>query len=287
MRWSQPGGKRVIQMSLGPHHSAALTQKGEVYTWGQAGRLVSERVKRDSASDLGTFSCPGGPLGPCFSRCWSRWCWVVRVGDWYCFSWWNMMLKFYSKDASNISIVLSEECWDAHACGLGRRTNFGVPWGFPTFWNFDSKQWLEFWLEASQGNAATSCGSLEPRVCGPDLLWPQSLLCGHGFGWCLGLGQFQARGVWFGKDLEGCEMIRAVVVLDAYRLVISRLLRDWWPPEQDLWAYGAKRLSQRAHDDQGRNHILGWTNLWNRKWKVHVSSQPRNDGTKLECFDRC
>lgn len=24
-------------MSLGPHHSAALTQKGEVYTWGQAG----------------------------------------------------------------------------------------------------------------------------------------------------------------------------------------------------------------------------------------------------------
>eukprot|EP00435_Cladocopium_sp_Y103_P053240 s468_g17.t1 len=32
-------GKRVIQVSLGPHHSAALTQKGEIYTWGQAGRL--------------------------------------------------------------------------------------------------------------------------------------------------------------------------------------------------------------------------------------------------------
>ncbi len=61
--------------------------------------------------------------------------------------------------------------------------------------------------------------------------------------------------MWFGRHLEGCEMIRAVVVLDAYRLVISRLLRDW-PPEQDLWAYGAKRLSQRAHDDQGLNHIL-------------------------------
>eukprot|EP00438_Fugacium_kawagutii_P015615 Skav212786 [mRNA] locus=scaffold159:364878:367318:- [translate_table: standard] len=29
-------GKRVIQVALGPHHSAALTQKGEVYTWGQA-----------------------------------------------------------------------------------------------------------------------------------------------------------------------------------------------------------------------------------------------------------
>ncbi|CAK8993706.1 E3 ubiquitin-protein ligase HERC2 (HECT domain and RCC1-like domain-containing protein 2) (HECT-type E3 ubiquitin transferase HERC2) [Durusdinium trenchii] len=32
-------GQRVTQVSLGPHHSAALTQKGEVYTWGQAGRL--------------------------------------------------------------------------------------------------------------------------------------------------------------------------------------------------------------------------------------------------------
>eukprot|EP00931_Biecheleriopsis_adriatica_P018476 TRINITY_DN12943_c0_g1_i1.p1 TRINITY_DN12943_c0_g1~~TRINITY_DN12943_c0_g1_i1.p1 ORF type:complete len:719 (-),score=181.78 TRINITY_DN12943_c0_g1_i1:57-2213(-) len=32
-------GKRMIQVSLGPHHSAALTQKGEVFTWGQAGRL--------------------------------------------------------------------------------------------------------------------------------------------------------------------------------------------------------------------------------------------------------
>lgn len=28
-------GQRVTQVSLGPHHSAALTQKGEVYTWGQ------------------------------------------------------------------------------------------------------------------------------------------------------------------------------------------------------------------------------------------------------------
>lgn len=32
-------GKKLVQVSLGPHHSAALTQKGEVYTWGQAGRL--------------------------------------------------------------------------------------------------------------------------------------------------------------------------------------------------------------------------------------------------------
>ncbi|CAJ1363488.1 unnamed protein product [Effrenium voratum] len=32
-------GRRVVQVSLGPHHSAALTQKGEVFTWGQAGRL--------------------------------------------------------------------------------------------------------------------------------------------------------------------------------------------------------------------------------------------------------
>jgi len=32
-------GKKVIQVSLGPHHSAALTSKGEVFTWGQAGRL--------------------------------------------------------------------------------------------------------------------------------------------------------------------------------------------------------------------------------------------------------
>lgn len=31
--------KKLVQASLGPHHSAALTQKGEVYTWGQAGRL--------------------------------------------------------------------------------------------------------------------------------------------------------------------------------------------------------------------------------------------------------
>lgn len=31
--------KKLVQVSLGPHHSAALTQKGEVYTWGQAGRL--------------------------------------------------------------------------------------------------------------------------------------------------------------------------------------------------------------------------------------------------------
>lgn len=31
--------KRLVQVSLGPHHSAALTHKGEVYTWGQAGRL--------------------------------------------------------------------------------------------------------------------------------------------------------------------------------------------------------------------------------------------------------
>lgn len=45
-----------------------------------------------------------------------------------------------------------------------------------------------------------------------------------------------------------------------YRLFISRLLRDWCgPPEQDLWSYGAKRLSQRAHDDQGQNQILGRT----------------------------
>jgi len=32
-------GKKLVQVSLGPHHSAALTPKGEVYTWGQAGRL--------------------------------------------------------------------------------------------------------------------------------------------------------------------------------------------------------------------------------------------------------
>mmetsp|Transcript_39262 Transcript_39262/g.90715 ORF Transcript_39262/g.90715 Transcript_39262/m.90715 type:complete len:627 (-) Transcript_39262:68-1948(-) len=32
-------GKKVVQASFGPHHSAALTHKGEVYTWGQAGRL--------------------------------------------------------------------------------------------------------------------------------------------------------------------------------------------------------------------------------------------------------
>lgn len=32
-------GKRVVQVALGPHHSAALTQRGEVFTWGQAGRL--------------------------------------------------------------------------------------------------------------------------------------------------------------------------------------------------------------------------------------------------------
>mmetsp|Transcript_128960 Transcript_128960/g.248468 ORF Transcript_128960/g.248468 Transcript_128960/m.248468 type:complete len:682 (-) Transcript_128960:68-2113(-) len=32
-------GRKLVQVSLGPHHSAALTQKGEVYTWGQAGRL--------------------------------------------------------------------------------------------------------------------------------------------------------------------------------------------------------------------------------------------------------
>eukprot|EP00927_Polykrikos_kofoidii_P007640 TRINITY_DN13142_c1_g1_i2.p1 TRINITY_DN13142_c1_g1~~TRINITY_DN13142_c1_g1_i2.p1 ORF type:complete len:734 (+),score=98.06 TRINITY_DN13142_c1_g1_i2:225-2426(+) len=31
--------KRVVQVSLGPHHSAILSQKGEVFTWGQAGRL--------------------------------------------------------------------------------------------------------------------------------------------------------------------------------------------------------------------------------------------------------
>mmetsp|Transcript_127348 Transcript_127348/g.254401 ORF Transcript_127348/g.254401 Transcript_127348/m.254401 type:complete len:641 (+) Transcript_127348:55-1977(+) len=32
-------GKRLVQVCLGPHHSAALTNKGEVFTWGQAGRL--------------------------------------------------------------------------------------------------------------------------------------------------------------------------------------------------------------------------------------------------------
>lgn len=32
-------GKKLVQVALGPHHSAALTQKGEVFTWGQAGRL--------------------------------------------------------------------------------------------------------------------------------------------------------------------------------------------------------------------------------------------------------
>lgn len=32
-------GKKLVQVSLGPHHSAALTQKGEVFTWGQAERL--------------------------------------------------------------------------------------------------------------------------------------------------------------------------------------------------------------------------------------------------------
>uniref|UniRef100_A0A7S4PZY7 RCC1-like domain-containing protein n=1 Tax=Alexandrium monilatum TaxID=311494 RepID=A0A7S4PZY7_9DINO len=31
--------RKLVQVSLGPHHSAALTQKGEVFTWGQAGRL--------------------------------------------------------------------------------------------------------------------------------------------------------------------------------------------------------------------------------------------------------
>jgi len=31
--------KRFVQVCLGPHHSAALTNKGEVFTWGQAGRL--------------------------------------------------------------------------------------------------------------------------------------------------------------------------------------------------------------------------------------------------------
>eukprot|EP00397_Hematodinium_sp_SG-2012_P046200 GEMP01052119.1.p1 GENE.GEMP01052119.1~~GEMP01052119.1.p1 ORF type:complete len:372 (+),score=101.04 GEMP01052119.1:128-1243(+) len=32
-------GERVIQVSLGPHHSCALLNQGQVYTWGQAGRL--------------------------------------------------------------------------------------------------------------------------------------------------------------------------------------------------------------------------------------------------------
>eukprot|EP00929_Paragymnodinium_shiwhaense_P114655 TRINITY_DN83117_c0_g1_i1.p1 TRINITY_DN83117_c0_g1~~TRINITY_DN83117_c0_g1_i1.p1 ORF type:complete len:700 (+),score=159.05 TRINITY_DN83117_c0_g1_i1:182-2281(+) len=31
--------KKLVQVSLGPHHSAVLTSKGEVFTWGQAGRL--------------------------------------------------------------------------------------------------------------------------------------------------------------------------------------------------------------------------------------------------------
>lgn len=56
-------GKKLVQVSLGPHHSAALTQKGEVYTWGQAGRLghssqgaeVDEMVPRQVMSLSNVF----------------------------------------------------------------------------------------------------------------------------------------------------------------------------------------------------------------------------------------
>lgn len=56
-------GKRLVQASLGPHHSAALTQKGEVFTWGQAGRLghasqgaeVDEMLPRQVMALSGVF----------------------------------------------------------------------------------------------------------------------------------------------------------------------------------------------------------------------------------------
>lgn len=48
-------GKRVIQVSLGPHHSAALTQKGEVFTWGQAWGALSR------------WGVTGRPPGACLS----------------------------------------------------------------------------------------------------------------------------------------------------------------------------------------------------------------------------
>ncbi|CAE8596662.1 unnamed protein product, partial [Polarella glacialis] len=56
-------GRRLVQVSLGPHHSAALTQKGELFTWGQAGRLghasegaeVDEMAPRQVAALSGVF----------------------------------------------------------------------------------------------------------------------------------------------------------------------------------------------------------------------------------------
>lgn len=56
--------KKLVQVSLGPHHSAALTQKGEVYTWGQAGRLghasqgaeVDEMAPRQVMALSGVFA---------------------------------------------------------------------------------------------------------------------------------------------------------------------------------------------------------------------------------------
>jgi len=56
-------GKKLVQVSLGPHHTAALTHKGEVFTWGQAGRLghasqgaeVDEMVPRQVAALANVF----------------------------------------------------------------------------------------------------------------------------------------------------------------------------------------------------------------------------------------
>lgn len=56
-------GKKLAQVSLGPHHSAALTAKGEVFTWGQAGRLghasqgaeVDEMAPRQVMALVGVF----------------------------------------------------------------------------------------------------------------------------------------------------------------------------------------------------------------------------------------
>lgn len=55
--------KKLIQVALGPHHCAALSHKGEVYTWGQAGRLghasqsaeVDEMVPRQVMALNGVF----------------------------------------------------------------------------------------------------------------------------------------------------------------------------------------------------------------------------------------
>ncbi|CEM10127.1 unnamed protein product [Vitrella brassicaformis CCMP3155] len=47
-------GRRVVQASLGAHHSAAVTSKGEVFTWGQAGRLGHGWGASGSTSGVGT-----------------------------------------------------------------------------------------------------------------------------------------------------------------------------------------------------------------------------------------